>query len=232
MCIRDRFNSRIRVIREYGGTVGTAYTAGSIIEEKPRGLTINVGVNTDKEIKLQNSTYFDPSDSVAVGTTSGVGIHSTISITAPGLASTDIAVPYRSIYLPNHKFTTGQSLTYSSGGGTVVSVSTDATNNFNLPSQVYSIKLSNNLIGLSTMPVGVGSEGTYVGVASTAASQLYFHSIGTGVTHSLTTQDTQLTGILEKVVVTSTATTAHGLGVGDTVFLLSLIHISEPTRPY
>jgi hypothetical protein len=58
----DEFNSRIRVIREYGGTVGTAYTAGSIIEEKPRGLTINVGVNTDKEIKLQNNTYFDPSE--------------------------------------------------------------------------------------------------------------------------------------------------------------------------
>ena len=215
----DKFNSRIRVIREYGGTVGTAYTAGSIIEEKPRGLTINVGVNTNKEIKLQNNTYFDPSEVVAVGTTSGVGINSTLSITAPGLASTDIAVPYRSIYLPDHNFTTGQSLTYSAGGGTVVSVSTDASNNFNLPSQVYSIKLSNNLIGLSTMPVGVGSEGTYVGVASTAATQLYFHSVGTGVTHSLTTQDTQLTGILEKVVVTSTATTAHGLGVGDTVFL-------------
>ena len=72
------------------------------------------------------------------------------------------------------------------------------------------------------MPVGMGSEGVFVGVASTAAEQLYFHSVGTGVTHSLTTQDTQLTGILEKVVVTATATTAHGLGVGDTVFLDAL----------
>jgi len=215
----DEFNSRVRVIREYGGTVGTAYTAGAIIEEKPRGLTINVGVNTDTDIKLQKSTYFDPSEVVAVGTTSGVGINSTLSITAPGLATTDLLVPYRSIYLPGHEFITGQSLTYSAGGGTVVSVSTDGTNNFNLPSQVYSIKLTNNLIGLSTMPVGVGSEGTYVGVASTAATQLYFHNVGAGVTHSLTTTDVQLTGMLEKVVVTATATTAHGLGVGDTVFL-------------
>ena len=69
------------------------------------------------------------------------------------------------------------------------------------------------------MPVGMGSTGVVVGVASTAAEQLYFHSVGTGVTHSLTTQVTELTGILEKVVVTATATTAHGLGVGDTVFL-------------
>ena len=218
----DEFNSRIRVIREYGGTVGTAYTQGSIIEEKPRALTINAGVNTDKEIKLQNSTYFNPSEVVGLGTTAGVGINSVISVSAPGLAvgvGTSVAIPARSIYIPNHKFTTGDSLTYSSGGGTVVSVSTDGINNFNLPSQVYSINLGQNTIGLTSMPVGMGSEGVFVGVASTAAEQLYFHSVGTGVTHSLTTQDTQLTGILEKVVVTATATTAHGLGVGDTVFL-------------
>ena len=145
--------------------------------------------------------------------------NSTISVTAPGLASTDIAIPTRSIYIPSHKFSTGESLTYSAGGGTVVSVSTDGINNFNLPSQVYSIRLGQNTIGLTSMPVGMGSTGVVVGVASTAAEQLYFHSVGTGVTHSLTTQVTELTGILEKVVVTATATTAHGLGVGDTVFL-------------
>ena len=100
-----------------------------------------------------------------------------------------------------------------------VSVSSDTTTIFSLPSKIYSIKLSNNLVWLTTMPVGLGSEGTYVGVAGTAAPQLYFHTVGTGVTHSLTTTDIQLTGILEKVVVTATATTAHGLGVGDTVFL-------------
>ena len=221
----DEFNSRIRVIREYGGTVGTAYTQGSIIEEKPRALTINAGVNTDKEIKLQKSTYFNPSEVVGLGTTAGVGINSVISVSGPGLAvgvGTSVAIPTRSIYIPNHKFTTGDSLTYSAGGGTVVSVSTDGINNFNLPSQVYSINLGQNTIGLTSMPVGMGSEGVFVGVASTAAEQLYFHSIGAGVTHSLTTQDTQLTGILEKVVVTATATTAHGLGVGDTIFLDAL----------
>ena len=218
----DEFNSRIRVIREYDGTVGTAYTQGSIIEEKPRALTINVGVNTDKEIKLQTSTYFDPSEVVGLGTTAGVGINSIISVSAPGLAvgvGTSVAIPTRSIFIPDHNFTTGDSLTYSAGGGTVVSVSTDGINNFNLPTQVYSINLGRNTIGLTTMPVGMGSEGVFVGVASTAAEQLFFHSVGTGVTHSLTTQDVELTGILEKVVVTATATTAHGLGVGDTIFL-------------
>ena len=224
----DKDNSRVRVLREYNvgaaQTIhtGTAHTQGSIIEEKPRALTINIGVKTDTEIKLQRSVYFDPLEVVGLGTTSGVGINSTIYVDAPGSAvgvGTSLAIPTRSIYIPNHKFTTGQKLTYSSGGGTAVSVSTEGINNFSLPSEVFALNLGRDLVGVTSMPVGMGSTGIFVGTGATVAEQLYFHSVGTGVTHELTTTDTQLTGILEKVVVTATATTAHGLGVGDTVFL-------------
>ena len=220
----DVANSRIRVLREYNvgaantTATGTAHTQGSLIEEKPRSLTISVGIKTDSEIKLQRSVYFDPSEVVGLGTTSGVGITSTISITTPGLGVTDIAIPRRTIYLPDHGFDTGDSLTYSNGSGTSLTVSDEGINTFTLPSNVYAISVSKNLVGLSTLPVGMGSFGTFVGVGTTAY-QLYLHSVGAGVTHDLTTTDTQLTGILEKVVVTSTATTAHGLGVGDTVFM-------------
>ena len=213
----DAINSRVRVLREYDGTVGTSYTASTVIEEKPRTLTVNVGVNTDSDILLQRSVYFDPSEVVGLGTTSGVGITSTITITGPGLALTDLAIPARSIYLPDHQFKTGQKLSYSDGSGTAPTVSDEGINTFSLPSEVFSINLGKNLVGLTTLPVGLGSEGTFVGVGTTAY-QLYFHTVGAGVTHSLTTVDTQLTGILEKVVVTATATTAHGLGLGDTVF--------------
>ena len=79
------------------------------------------------------------------------------------------------------------------------------------------INLSKNLIGLSTLPIGVGAGGTFVG--GTHPSFLFIHEVGAGVTHSFTTQNTELTGILEKVVVTAAATTAHGLGV---VILYSL----------
>ena len=221
----DEFNSRVRVIREYNGTVGTSYTASTIIEEKPRALDLNVGLNTDKEIVLNRTVYFDPTGNIGLGTTAGVGIISTISVTTPGLGTTDLAIPVRSIYLPDHKFTTGQSLTYSNGSGTSLLVSNDGTGTgigttFRLAndSTVYSINLSKNLIGLSTLPIGVGAGGTFVGV-STHPSFLFIHEVGAGVTHSFTTQNTELTGILEKVVVTATATTAHGLGVGDTVFI-------------
>ena len=214
----DKINSRIRVLREYDGTVGIAYTASTIIEEKPRTLTIDVGINTDTDILLRRSVYFDPTEVVGLGTTAGVGVNSTITITSAGLALTDIAIPTRSIYLPDHQFTTGQELSYSDGSGTAPTVSDEGINAFSLFSNVYAINLGKNTLGLSTLPVGLGSEGTFVGIATTAY-QLYFHTAGAGVTHSFSTQDTQLTGILEKVVVTATATTAHGLGLGDTVFL-------------
>ena len=109
-------------------------------------------------------------------------------------------------------------MSYSNGNGTSPTVSDDGINAFSLFDNVYAINISRNLVGLTTLPVGLGSEGTFVGVGTTAY-QLYFHTAGAGVTHSLTTQDTQLTGILEKVVVTATATTAHGLGIGDTISL-------------
>ena len=170
---------------------------------------LNVGLNTDKEIVLNRTVYFDPTGNIGLGTTAGVGIISTISVTTPGLGTTDLAIPVRSIYLPDHKFTTGQSLTYSNGSGTSLLVSNDGTGTgigttFRLAndSTVYSINLSKNLIGLSTLPIGVGAGGTFVGVG-THPSFLFIHEVGAGVTHSFTTQNTELTGILEKVVVTS-----------------------------
>ena len=92
-----------------------------------QGLDLNVGLNTDKEIVLNRTVFFDPTGNVGLGTTAGVGIISTISVTTPGLGTTDLAIPVRSIYLPDHKFTTGQSLTYSNGSGTSLLVSNDGT---------------------------------------------------------------------------------------------------------
>ena len=88
------------------------------MRKNQEALDLNVGLNTDKEIVLNRTVYFNPTGNIGLGTTAGVGIISTISVTTPGLGTTDLAIPVRSIYLPDHKFTTGQSLTYSNGSGT------------------------------------------------------------------------------------------------------------------
>ena len=77
-------------------------------------------------------------------------------------------IPTKSIYLPNHNLNTGDSLIYSSNGGTRVSVSTNGYSNFQLEenSIVYVAKISNDLIGISTIKVGLGSTGLFVGIGS------------------------------------------------------------------
>ena len=70
-----------------------------------------------------------------------------------------------------------------------------------------------NLIGISTVKVGLDTSGNFVGIASTYRNSrsLYFVGIGTGVVHSFKTNYDVLTGeILRNIVTVSTATT-HSL---------------------
>lgn len=129
-------------------------------------------------------------------------------------------IPTQSIYLPNHKFNTGDLLSYSSNGGTKISISTDGSSNFLLPdnSTIYAAKLSNDLIGISTIRVGLGSTGTFVGLGSIPSSLLYFVSIGTGNTHSFTTNyDNILVADVSKNTVTVQTNNPHGLNRNDNV---------------
>ena len=58
-----------------------------------------------------------------VGTISGVGIGSTLTFSNPGVGITQIFIPTRTIYFPNHNLETGDSLIYSTNIGTSISVS-------------------------------------------------------------------------------------------------------------
>jgi hypothetical protein len=129
-------------------------------------------------------------------------------------------IPTQSIYLPNHKFNTGDLLSYSSNGGTKVSVSTDGSSSFLLSDSdaIYAAKLSNDLIGISTIRVGLGLTGTFVGIGSTSSSLLYFVSIGVGNTHSFTTNyDNILVADVSKNVVTVQTSDPHGLNRNDNI---------------
>ena len=86
---------------------------------------------------------------------------------------------------------------------------------------VYAAKISDDIIGIATARVGLGSTGTFVGIDSTTtASTLYFIGVGTGVYHSLSTNyNNVLTGGLSRCVVTVSTSSTHGLKSQDTVSL-------------
>ena len=116
---------------------------------------------------------------------------------------------------------TGDALTYNTNVGTAISVSTDGVDGFALTQgqTVYAARLSDDLIGIATAQVGVGSTGSFVGINSTTTvSTLYFTGIGTGVYHSFKTNyENVITGSLNRSMVTVSTSSTHGLGSKDQV---------------
>jgi hypothetical protein len=220
----DQRSSRIRVLREVNGTVGSSYSSTNILSEIPRKLNINTGIRSQYEYKVNREIYFDPIDSVGLGTISGIGIGTTIVFSNPGVGITQIFVPTQSIYIPNHQLNTGDELVYSSNGGTPIGVSTNGiSSSVSITDQtiVYVAKLSDDLIGISTFRVGLGTEGTFVGLTSNTNTfgLLYFTDIGSGVFHSFKTAYTSLVGNISKNIVTITTNQSHNLLNDDEVIV-------------
>jgi hypothetical protein len=216
--------SRIRIIREIESTVGSAHTVGSKIYENPRKLIVNTEFSTTYNYKLNKEIYFNPIESVGLGTTSGVGIGTTIFFSNPGIGLTEIFIPTKTIYLPGHNLNTGDQLTYSTNDGKGLSVLIDSSSGVStLTDQqiLYVAKVSDDLIGISTVRVGLGTTGTFVGIASTQrnSTTLFFSGIGTGIYHSFKTNYDKLSGKITKNIVTVSTAQTHGLQNGDTVYI-------------
>ena len=214
--------SRIRAIREIDGTVGTSHTVTSVLYENPRKLIINSGLNTTYTSRLNKEIYFNPLESIGLGTAFGVGIGTTIFISNPGAGLTQIFIPTKSIYIENHSLQTGDRLTYYTNDGSgievvenPVGIATTLTNGQTL----YVAKIDDNLIGLSTVRVGLGTTGTFVGIASTNrnSTTLFFTGIGTGTYHSFKTNYSPITAKLSRNLVTVSTSSTHGLSNNDSV---------------
>ena len=220
----DPESSRIKVLREYDGTVGSSHTGSSLLVEEPRKFYFSSKiVNTPYQYEYTKEFYFDPNETVGVGTTSGVGIGYTLSFSNPGVGLTQIFIPTKSLYIPNHNLNTGDELVYNTNGGGSIAISTDGISNFALTNgqTVYTAKISNDLIGISTSKVGLGTNGSFVGIDSSVfVNTLYFTGIGTGDNHSFTTNSQNiLKGIVNKNYVNVSTASTHGLKIYDRVFM-------------
>ena len=85
---------------------------------------------------------------------------------------------------------------------------------------VFAAKISDDLIGIATNRVGLGSTGGFVGINSSVTTDiLYFNSIGAGVVHSLTTNygDDVVTGKVNRNLITVSSASTHGILLNDNV---------------
>jgi hypothetical protein len=218
----DPLSSRLRVLRNIDGISGiSSYSAGIALTEVSRKLYLNLSIQNNYNNRENKELYFDPQESIGIGTISGPGITSTLLFSNPGAGITQVTIPTRSIYLPNHQLISGDELIYSSNGGTQISISTDGVSSYQVSdnSVFYATRINSDLIGISSYRVGLGSTGVYSGI-STSAEILYFNSFGSGKIHSFTTNNENvLRGSVVKNEVTVSTASTHGLKTGDSVFV-------------
>jgi hypothetical protein len=306
----DSVNYEIRVLRSVNSSIGTSHSIGDQLNSLSRKVVFNTGITSDfYNNKVNTEYYFDPSLSVGLGTTSGVGISSTLFLSVNALNTpvtlekgsqttiyfqnqTDITkyisggyidiidasnieynstrkrivsvgntsikidfntsspsfpsgsvtakinkwnildVPTKSIYLPNHKISTGDELIYNSYIGSPISISTTGSTSFQLTknSIVYAVKLSNNSIGISTLPVSIDVNGEISGIGK-SNSTVYFTGIGTGTYHSFKTNHPNiLKGSLSRNISTVFTETSHELDLDDFVYFNAKIGISTTVK--
>ena len=221
--------SRIRALRAVEGTTGAAHTVTTILYENPRKLIVNAGFKTTYDCKVNTQIYFNPNESVALGTASGVGIGTTIQFYSQpgypnpiGAGETQVFIPTKTIWIKGHGLETNDKLTYSPnrGAGLDVQNSGGGISTLTDGQTLYAYKHSDNLIGIATVRVGLNSTGSAIigiGTTFTSSSTLLFSGIGTGTWHSFKTNYTPITAEISRNLVTVSTGSSHGLESGDIV---------------
>ena len=201
----------IRVLRE---TTGTAHTATTPVYFAPDTFTINKSVDYF-ESKINDLVYFNPKQSVGVGTTSGIGIAVTNNV---GVQTNNIiSIPTQSIYLPNHPFRTNQAVTFTKPGtsSSISVANTSGSTSFNLPlsgnsQTIYIIKKSADHIGIVTQ----------IGLTTSTNGLFFINNGSNNYQYSLQSNFTQVKGDIENIVTQVSVSTSHSLTSGDTIKLL------------
>jgi len=217
----DQRTGRIRVQRAVEGTSPVPHQNSSILYENPKKFRINVGsLKTTRIFNVNEILYFDPAESVGLGTVLGTGIGNTITFSNPGVGQTQVFIEPQSIYYPHHNLKLNDSLIYTPNGGTSIEVwNGSSTGYVNLSSyqNLYAVPLSDNTLGISSNKVGLDSTGSYIGV-NTSTALLYITNVGAGNTHKFTTNlNNVITAEAFKNVVTVSTSSTHGLTEGDLV---------------
>ena len=191
----------LNILKVKRGLSGVSHTATTQINFIPDSFTISE--NTDYfESKINDKVYFNPTQSVGVGTTSGI----TNSVTFQfGDSTITRNIPTQGIYIENHPFTNNQRVGFTTNGNHI-SISTSSTSSpFNLPQNVYVTNKNKNTIGIKT---------------TLNSSEVFFRSNGSNNSeYFFESAYSQLTGKIKKIKSTISVSTSHELSNGDIISL-------------
>ena len=190
------------VIRVKRGLTGTAHTVGMAVTFNQVTFLVDKKVDFF-ESRISDRVYFNPTESVGIGTTPGVGIEVTYSFGDETIVG---SVPTQRISLPDHPFKTNQKLEFNKGSNNAISISTTPTGTpFNLPTFVYAVNKSPNTIGIKTT---LNSDEVYFRVNGSNADDYFF----------LKRYD-NVGGVFRRINSVVSISSAHGLSEGDLITL-------------
>lgn len=191
--------------------------------------------NNINDISKFNSGYVDIINStdsifnttkkkiVSVGTTSITIDYNTTSYNGIGVTAylnkwNYVDIPYNSIYLPNHSLNTNDEIIYNTNSGVGITVFNKIdTIQLQDQTKLYVAKFSDDFVGISTNKVGLGTNGSFVGIGTTI-SLVYFNTYGEGNNHSFKTmKENTLIGNIISNKATVYTKSNHNLSVNDIV---------------
>ena len=211
----DRLNNRYNVVRKRNN-IESAHNASSEVNLLPQQFTFDVVKKLEnKNIEPKAVEFFDASfitlegiaynRSVGIGSTSNNIVTGFTVGTGSSTAIIDSSIP-NSIFLPNHKFKTGDKLKLTSFDEGVIKASLDAgfSSLFDLSTvePLICVKFNNNFIGLKQ-----GSD------------LIFFNDQTTGSNHKIERLSGDVTGKAIKTAVTLISDDQHLLVAGDNLKL-------------
>ena len=202
---------------QYPG-IHTAFNDNHLITLKPTVFEIKIGPDEipNDYVYTNEVIYFDPKVTVGTGTTGSVR-------SVLGVGGTIVeyrTVPNSAIYIPEHKFFTGQELKYHVGlAGTSLYIN-NVGSGVSIPlsdgQTVYAVNLGKDHVGIST--IGFTST-TGIGTQLNAAEFVNFDSSFplVGAAHSLSTTNSEITGTIERYSASVGTAVSHGLTSSDRI---------------
>jgi len=217
----EKQSGRLRILRGIDGTSSPIHLVGTSATVLANKFLFNSDYDNLFKFKFNKEIYFNPSESVGLSPSiSNPGLGVTISFANPGAGATNVFVLPQKIYIKDHNLQTGDIVKYNKNRSNAVAIKYEDTttsigvgSDFGDDRSYYVAKFDKDFIGISTVKVGIGSTGSFVGVAATTnnVGLVYFVGAGTSSYHSFTTQYPKITANAVSNKVTVSTATTHGL---------------------
>ena len=201
----DTVNDKYRITRVVNNSTASTHSVGDLVVKQPQTFNFLLDKKLEnKNLSLPYKQNFEVS-AVGIGST-----YTSIVVGVAGSTNITVSIPPNAIYLRNHQFKTGDQLSITSIGGTILASTTAALSPF------FDISTTNLFaVNVGTDFIGIATSRAFVGINST----LFFVNASSGNSHTLSQVKDNITGIVKKVSARVETSVAHRLQKEDEVRL-------------